>query len=67
MAQTLTVCRASDEWAVRDATGEHYGHSAQIDETIAAAHKLSQRNGSSVVMSTEAEKHLRDRQRPRSV
>lgn len=58
MAQILTVCRHAGERAVRDATGEHYGHSPIIDETIETAHRLSRRNGSSVVMSAEAAAHI---------
>jgi len=58
MAQVLTVCRVGSEWAVRDATGEHYGHSPVIDEAIEAAHRLSRRNGSAVVISAEAAFHI---------
>lgn len=58
MAQVLTVCQVGSEWAVRDATGEHYGHSLFIDETIEAAHRLSRRNGSAVVISAEAALHI---------
>lgn len=58
MAQVLTVCRVGSEWAVRDATGEHYGHSTVIDEAIEAAHHLSRRNGSAVVISAEAALHI---------
>lgn len=58
MAQVLTVCRLGSEWAVRDATGEHYGHSPIIDEAIETAHRLSRRNGSSVVISAEAVLHI---------
>jgi hypothetical protein len=58
MAQILTVCRHGGEWAVRDATGEYYGQSPVIDETIETAHRLSRRNGSSVVMSAEAAAYI---------
>lgn len=58
MAQVLTVCRVGSEWAVRDATGEHYGQSPIIDETVEAAHRLSRRNGSTVVISAEAAEHI---------
>ncbi len=59
MAYILTVCRHGADWAVRDATGEHYGQSPDIDETIQAAQRLSLRNGAKVVMSPDAESHIR--------
>ncbi|BCB17879.1 hypothetical protein OCUBac02_07730 [Bosea sp. ANAM02] len=61
MSQTLTVCRVGPDWAVRDATREHYGRSPLINETIEAAQRLSRRNGSKVILSSEAESHLRAR------
>ena len=64
MAHILTVCRRGADWAVRDATGEHYGQSPYISETIEAAQRLSLRNGSKVVMSPEAESLLRGKAKP---
>lgn len=67
MAYKLTVCRLGDEWAVRDATGELYGRSPVIDHTIEAAQHLARRHGGRVIMSMEAEIHLRSRLRTQRV
>ena len=67
MAYKLTVCRLGDEWAVRDATGELYGRSPLIDNTIEAAQRLSRRHGGRVILSVEAEIHLRTRPKTQRV
>lgn len=64
MAHILTICRHGGDWAVRDATGEHYGQSPDIDETIQAAQRLSLCNGAKVVMSPDADSHVRLKAKP---
>lgn len=61
MSQRLTVCRIGKVWAARDVTGAHYGHSNDLFEAIAVAERLASHfGGGTVVLTLEAETHLRE-------
>lgn len=58
MTQTLTVCRAGTDWAVRDVTGEIYGRSADVEEVRRTAIRMAERIGAHVALSDDAKAHL---------
>lgn len=54
MAQTLTVIRIDEHWAVRDVTGSIYGMTTEISEAKDTADALARRIGGHVTLSDEA-------------
>ena len=57
--QVLTVCRLDAGWAVRDVTGETYGHSPDVRHVYKAAQQMARRIGAHIEFSAEAERHYR--------